>query len=92
MEYLGHMVSAQDVAPDPAKVATIHDWPVPTCAHDVQVLVGMMGYYARFVKCYATVAAPLSDIMSGTHPWVWSEDESTAFQALKDALVAAPIL
>ena len=52
----------------------------------------MMGYYTCFVKHYATVVAPLLDLMSGTRPWLWSERESTAFQALKDALVAAPIL
>ena len=68
MEYLGHMVSTQGMALDPTKVAAICDWLVPTCAHDVQVSLGMKGYYACFVKHYATVVAPLSDLMSGTHP------------------------
>ena len=52
----------------------------------------MTGYYAHFVQHYATVAAPLSNLMSGTHPWEWGACESRAFQALQDALVAAPIL
>ena len=92
MEYLGHVVSAQGVVPDPSKLTTSCDWPTLTCAHDVQVFLGMTGYYACFVKLYATVAAPLSDLMSGTHPWVWGKRESSAFWALKAALVAALIL
>ena len=78
MGYLGHVVSAQGVAPHPMKIAAIRDRPTPTCAHNVQVFLGMMGYYARFVKYYASVAAPLVDLISGTRPWVWSERESTA--------------
>ena len=35
MEYLGHIVSAAGVAPDPAKVAAVRDWPEPSSVHDV---------------------------------------------------------
>ncbi|GJT16062.1 ty3-gypsy retrotransposon protein [Tanacetum coccineum] len=49
------------------------------------------GYYRRFIKDYATVAAPLSDLLQ-KHGFKWEELESKAFNELKDKLTNAPIL
>ena len=41
---------------------------------------------------FATVAKPLTRLISGDNPWTWCTEEQVAFQRLKDDLVSAPVL
>ena len=42
--FLGHIVSEEGVATDPAKMAVITGWPVPTNLFEVRQFMGMWGY------------------------------------------------
>jgi hypothetical protein len=89
--YLGHVVSAQGVAMDPAKVQAVRDWPPPRSARAVRGFLGLAGYYRRFVHNYGTIAAPLTALLK-KEGFGWSEDAAAAFAALKDAVTSAPVL
>ena len=52
----------------------------------------MAGYYSRFVRSYATLAAPLTDLMRKDRTWTWGAREKAAFAGLKQALTEAPVL
>lgn len=54
-------------------------------------ILGLAGYYRRFVKDYASIAAPLSDLLC-RNGFTWSERAQTAFESLKSTLSATPIL
>ena len=41
---------------------------------------------------FATVAKPLTRLVSGDNSWVWNTEEQRAFQCLKHSLVFAPVL
>ena len=56
------------------------------------VFLGMVGYCSDYIPRYADLAAPLNDLKKKDVPWVWGEKEQQAFDALKDALVSAPVL
>jgi len=60
IEFLGHLVSANGIEPQPAKLDAIRDWPTPHCLRDVRAFFGLASYYRRFVKDFATIAEPLS--------------------------------
>jgi hypothetical protein len=88
---LGHVVSADGIRPDPKKVKSVQDWPVPENVHDVRSFVGLVNYFWKFIKDFAA-AAPLSDLTRAKHPWEWTERCEQSFLALKHCLTNAPLL
>lgn len=100
VQYLGHVVSAEGVAPDPDKLAAVKDWPVPTTIQEVRRFLGFAGYYRRFIKNFTRIAAPLQDLLKGQQckktfrsPSIqWTAELENSFTQLKKMLTEAPIL
>lgn len=92
IEYLGHLVSGKGVKPDPGKISAVMDWPEPVDVKGVQQFLGLANYYNRFVKDFAAIASPLTDLLQKGKLWDWTPECSAAFQRLKDCLCSAPVL
>lgn len=92
VEYLGHIVSAEGVRPNPAKISAVKEFPVPKNVKDLRAFLGLCNYYRRFVKGFAQIASPLNKLTSKHAKFSWSPDCQTAFESLKQALTSAPIL
>ena len=69
--YLGHVVKAGGVAPDPSKVAAIAQLPPPSDVSKLRSFLGCANFYERFVKGYARIAAPLTDLLGSGVVWTW---------------------
>ena len=80
VEYLGHVVSAEGLSPDPAKVQAVRDWKVPEFVTDIRSFLGLAGYYRRFIPQFAKIAAPLTNLTRKNTPFTWSLREGEAFQ------------
>lgn len=89
--YLGHVISSTGVAVDPDKIKTIQQWPVPTNVKQVRSFLGFTGYYRRFIKHYASIAGPLTDLLR-KDAFNWTDTQVQAFEQLKDLLSSTPIL
>ena len=92
VHYLGHVISAEGVMADPAKVAAVREWPVPRNQTEVQSFVGLASYYRRFVKGFADIARPLHQFGEKGKRFQWTEDCQWAFEQLKTSLITAPVL
>jgi hypothetical protein len=93
VDFLGHVVGGGCVKVDPKKVAAVKEWPVPNNVHDVRCFLGLTGFYRKFVKQYASIAHPLTELTRKDAPWRWRDDvEGVAFRKLQDALTSAPVL
>ena len=64
IEYLGHVVSQHGVEPVPAKVEAIQNWPTPHSTKAPRGFLGLSGFYRRFIKDYASMAAPLTHLLA----------------------------
>ena len=88
---MGHIVSGNGVAMDNKKVKTVLQWPTPTDVKKLRTFLGLTGYYRRFIKQYATIAAPLTDLLK-KEGFSWNQKAEEAFTALKTAITEAPVI
>ena len=92
MEFLGHVVSAAGVKVAVDKVDAVASWPAPTCLCEVHGFLELANFYRRFVKGLADIAKPLTNLTKKAIEFKWEATEEAAFEALKKALMTAPIL
>ncbi|GKC13305.1 putative reverse transcriptase domain-containing protein, partial [Tanacetum coccineum] len=89
--FLGHIVSADGISMDPAKVEAITKWPRPTTVTEVRSFLGLAGYYRRFVEGFSLLALPLMKLMRKGEKFVWNEEREKSFEELKRTLVSSPL-
>jgi hypothetical protein len=63
IEDLGHFISKDGVSPVPKYVQVVQKWPLPTNKTEARSFLGKVGYYCRFIKDYAAIAKPWTDIV-----------------------------
>ena len=64
VEYLGHIISREGVQVDPNKIKAIKEWPKPKNISKLRGFLGLIGYYRRFIKNYAHLMAPLTNLLN----------------------------
>ena len=77
---------------DDSKVKAIMDWPAPTMVRSVRSFLGLANFYQQFIKDYATLAKPLTDLMQKDKAFTWGNVEANVFASLKTCFTTAPIL
>jgi hypothetical protein len=90
--FLGHVVSHEGTKPDPSKINAVVHFPVPKTVTDVRSFLGLTGYYRNYVWGYSRLVVPLFELTRKDVAFVWDLGCQCAFEALKGALVAAPVL
>ena len=79
MEFLGHVVSAEGVKVAVDKVDAVSSWPTPTCAWEVRGFLGLAHFCRRFVKGFAAIAKPMTDLKRKDKDFTWGTEEEAAF-------------
>ncbi|KAK8934655.1 hypothetical protein KSP39_PZI014259 [Platanthera zijinensis] len=90
--FLGHVVSGEGIAVDPAKISAIRDWPVLSSVAEVRSFLGLAGYYRRFVDNFSRIALPLTTLTRKDQKFVWTPECARAFEELKIRLTTASVL
>ena len=94
LDYVGHNVGQGCLRTLVDKVKQIVNAPVPKTKKQLRSFLGLAGYYRRFVPSYATVAAPLTDLLrkGSSNKLEWSQAQDSAFKQLKAMLSSQPVL
>ena len=90
--FLGHEVSEQGIATDPAKIQAVRDWPQPKSSTEVRQFVGLASYYRKFIPNFATICKPLHILTELNSKFIWNDKTQTSFDTIKQLLTTAPIL
>jgi hypothetical protein len=91
IEYLGIIILEGQVEMDPVKVAGVADWPTPSMKKELQQFLGFTNFYRCFILDYLHIAQPLF-VLTGKKDSKWGEDQTEAFQELKNRITCAPVL
>ena len=90
IEFLGHIIDGEGVAPLPQKVAAVQNFPTPSTIKNLQEFAGMVNYYHRFLPHIAAVMGPLYQALKGKpKKLAWTPLLQKAFENTKSALAAA---
>ena len=94
VDFVGHRVGRDTIKPRDALVSTIEKFPRPETKKQVRSFLGLTGYYRRFIKNYADIAIPLTNLTKKTEPTRvrWTDACERAFNELKSLLKSPPIL
>ena len=91
VSYLGHLLAAEGLLPDPALLAAIREIHPPKNATEVRSFLGLAGYYHRYVKNFAAIAGPLHALTRKDAVFHKSSECQDAFDRLKTLLTTSPI-
>lgn len=75
-----------------AKVEVILDLSPPRYQREVMRVLGMCGFYRRFVPNFATITEPLTNLIKKEAKFVWTEACDRAFGGVKAILGCEPVL
>ena len=93
IEFLGWLIMPNRITVDPAKVAGLVNWPRQLCnVKKLQCTLGILGYQQPFIRGYAQLAMPLTDLTQKGITFKWEEHHTEALDKLIHIVTTAPVL
>lgn len=92
IEYLGYIVGEGEIKINDEKIRAIKFYPQPKSKKQVQQYIGLVSYFRRFIKHFATICSPLTRLLKKDTTFKWENVEVNAFETLKNYLINEPIL
>ena len=92
VRYLGHILSADGVRPDPNKVRAFVDMPTPTDRKALLRFLGMVTFLSRWLPGLADTRKPLTELLKDDVEWTWTAVHQQAVERIKHAVSSTPVL
>lgn len=90
--YLGFMISKEGVHTCPEKIEAIKQAPEPKSVSELRSFLGLVMYYAKFVRNISSILSPLYNLLRKGVKFVWDQQCQEAFKKVKQILVSSEVL
>ena len=90
VSFFGNLITSEGVKPDPSKISAIMDMPSPENKAELQTLLGMVNYLAKFSPRVSETMAPLRELLK--IPFQWGAQQEKAFSEVKQAVTNSETL
>ena len=92
VDYLGHTVTPDGIKPKKSLVTAVVDAPAPQNKEQLRSFLGLCEYMSKFVKNFASKAAPLRAMMKDKVNFVCDETHQKVFDDIKLEIAKRPTL
>lgn len=92
VKILGHLISPDGVAVDPSKIEVVIVWPCPMIVHEIKSLLGLVGYYRRFVEGFSKLSGSLKTLTKMNTRFNWTKKCKKSFLELKRRFTTTLVL
>lgn len=58
--FLRHIITRKGIKPNPEKIKAITKYPIPKTRTEIKSILGVLGYYRKFIKDYAKITKLLT--------------------------------
>lgn len=91
-DFLGHVISADGVKPNPEKIKAISKYPIPKTPTEIKRFLGLLGYYRKFIPDFARITKPLTQCLKKGSKIKLDKNYTDCFEHCKTLLTNDPIL
>ncbi|PIO63101.1 hypothetical protein TELCIR_15315, partial [Teladorsagia circumcincta] len=88
----GHELAYTSYSPADRNIRAVKEFPTPTTAKEVKRFIGMANFFRRFIRNFASIAAPLYELTKDGAKFVWGSRQEEAFLTLRECLISKPCL
>ena len=92
VKYFGHLLTTDGVGPDPDKVSAIIEMKPPNNKSELETLLGMVTYLAKFAPNLSEITSPLRTLLVKDVEFCWDDPQKQAFRKVKEVITKSPVL
>ena len=92
VQYYDHLISQCGVSQDPAKVARMVKWPVPTFTQAVQQSLRFASYCHQCIRNFTEIVQPVYKLRGYGSKVLWTDGYQSTYDDLYWGLYTAPVL
>ena len=92
VRFLGHLISAEGIKPDPEKIAAILGMTDPSNVTELRRFLGMVNFLGRHLSGLSTTLSPLTQLLEKERAWTWESSQRDAVRKIKEMVTTAPTL
>ena len=86
VEFLGHIISKNEIKLNPNKIEAINNLKIPTNVHELRRVLGLFNFVTKFIPKAQENLSPMDELLKKGICWRWDKAQQQAFDYMKRAL------
>ena len=92
MPFFGNILTDNGIKPDPTKVESIKNWPIPKTVKDLQSFLGAVNFLGKFIQGLSSLRSSLQGLIKKDAEYIWTGTHTNAFNNIKEAICQETLL